>query len=332
MHRAATIFVLACLSGCDRGSRTTELIVETQIRPEPTESARRPEPVRLPDGSARVPEKNITYEAQELTWSYTKTDIGPMEVVVSVPAREEGDRFPLLIVLHGWGEAVKRPADGARGWIDDYGLPRAMGRLGEPPLTEEDFLGFVEAERLRTINESLTKRPFRGLIVLSPYTPRTISDDRSGRSLRQFGDFVVDELLPRAYRETPAMGAPESTGIDGVSFGGRTALVTGLRRAEAFGAVGTLQAACMPGEAPGLAATARKALEANPSLRIRLLSSHRDGFLRANQEISKAFRALGVTHELLVVPGPHNYEFNRGPGSIEMLLFHDRALRGDETI
>jgi hypothetical protein len=26
--------------------------------------------------------------------------------------------------------------------------------------------------------------------------------------------------------------------------------------------------------------------------------------------------------------GTHSYRFNRGPGGLEMLLFHDRALRG----
>jgi hypothetical protein len=33
--------------------------------------------------------------------------------------------------------------------------------------------------------------------------------------------------------------------------------------------------------------------------------------------------------EHLVVPGPHDYPFNRGPGAIEMLLWHDRVLRGE---
>ena len=30
---------------------------------------------------------------------------------------------------------------------------------------------------------------------------------------------------------------------------------------------------------------------------------------------------------MTTVPGPHDYVFNRGPGVLEMLLFHDRALR-----
>lgn len=320
------LFLLVSVSGCDRGSPGTESLVETP--PEPTSSE-----LPLPVASDPSPAVTaVSTASRELTWTYPGTKLGRLDVVVSIPMRSsEEERLPVLVALHGMGEAMKRSPAGARGWIDDYELLRIENRLRHPPLKSADFLGFVTDERLAVLNEGLVDRPYRGVIVVTPYAPRRISDDRSGRSLRQFTDFLVDELLPRVYREIPAaLGTPESTGIDGVSFGGRTALLVGLRRAEAFGALGTLQAACVPGEAPGLAASARRALEANPRLRIRLLSSHGDGFLGSNRAISAAFRRVGVPHELLVVPGPHNYQFNRGPGSIEMLLFHDRALRGEQ--
>jgi hypothetical protein len=34
----------------------------------------------------------------------------------------------------------------------------------------------------------------------------------------------------------------------------------------------------------------------------------------------------GIAHDFAEVVGPHDYSFNRGPGSIELLLWHDRAL------
>ncbi len=37
-------------------------------------------------------------------------------------------------------------------------------------------------------------------------------------------------------------------------------------------------------------------------------------------------------HEHRVALGPHNYDFNRGPGGLEMLTWHDRVLRGLEPI
>jgi hypothetical protein len=35
-----------------------------------------------------------------------------------------------------------------------------------------------------------------------------------------------------------------------------------------------------------------------------------------------------VTHTFDTVLGTHSYRFNRGPGAYEMLLYHDRVLRG----
>jgi len=35
-----------------------------------------------------------------------------------------------------------------------------------------------------------------------------------------------------------------------------------------------------------------------------------------------------VAHGFALVVGTHSYQFNRGPGALEMLLFHSRVLRG----
>ena len=42
--------------------------------------------------------------------------------------------------------------------------------------------------------------------------------------------------------------------------------------------------------------------------------------------LSAAWRAAGIAHDFADVPGPHDYVFNRGPGSIELLLWHESAL------
>jgi iron(III)-salmochelin esterase len=120
-----------------------------------------------------------------------------------------------------------------------------------------------------------------------------------------------------------------ATGIDGVSLGGRAALLIALERPEAFGVVGGLQAAFDSADAPELARRGRAARERNPSLIFRLLTSEGDFYLGPNRAIARAFRTAGVPVALAVVPGPHDYDFNRGPGAYEMLFFHDRALRGE---
>jgi hypothetical protein len=44
-------------------------------------------------------------------------------------------------------------------------------------------------------------------------------------------------------------------------------------------------------------------------------------------ELDKRLTAKNIPHEFAITPGPHDYPWNKGPGAIEMLLWHDRKLR-----
>lgn len=251
-----------------------------------------------------------------------------MRAVLVLPATTQpGERFPVLVALHGRGEASKGVELGARGWIDDYGLVRAMRRLRAPPLTSHDLESLYSADRLVDLNTRLTHHPYRGLIVVCPYTPDILGGERAFSRAAPLTRFIVDELLPRVFRETPALGTASSTGIDGVSLGGRAALLVGLARPEAFGAVAALQPAFDSAEAAAIAERAKAARVTNPRLKLRLLTSDGDYFLGATRAIARALERSGVPHEHLEVEGPHDYAFNRGPGVYEMLSFHDRVLR-----
>ncbi len=276
--------------------------------------------------SASEPAWIASAELREVTWSWDDTPLGPMRVVVEIPANaDEHHRLPVLVTMHGKGEAQKGPDRGARGWIDDYWLPKAVHRLADPPLTRGDLLGFADGKRLALINRSLAERPYQGLIVACPYTPETLHDDELWERGGQLAAFLVDQVLPKLRKETPSLDA---VGLDGVSLGGRAALVVGLTRPEAFQVVASMQAAFDTKDAPELARRAAEAVKKNPSLQLRLLTSDHDYYLQANKAISRAMTKAGVKNELVVVPGPHAYEFNRGPAVYEMLLLHDRALRG----
>ena len=61
-------------------------------------------------------------------------------------------------------------------------------------------------------------------------------------------------------------------------------------------------------------------------MKLRLLTSHEDYFHDAIVGVSQAWKTAGVAHDFADLPGPHDYIFNRGPGSIELLLFQDRSL------
>jgi len=236
-----------------------------------------------------------------------------------------GRDLPLLVALHGRGESGRGLEVGAHGWRDDYLLEHMHDRLRAPPLTAADLGGMASSARLGRINASLQAKPFAGLSVACPYTPDL--PDRSPEGAAGFGRFVVDTLIPRARTASGCKPERAATGIDGVSMGGRLALFVGLTHPEAFGAIGALQPALRPEEAPMISQLAQAAAAKLP-LVLRLVSSEADPFLPAVRAVSERLRADGVTHEMLVVPGNHDYEFNRGPGGAEMLVWHERVLRG----
>lgn len=281
-----------------------------------------------PSVSLRLPVAAAPLPQTEVTWTYASTPVGPMNAVVVVPERRGDERFPVLFTFHGMGEARKGPERGARGWIDDYGLYKALERLRHPPLTAADLEGFADEARLAKLNAALAQDPYRGLVIVNSYTPDMLRGDEPFSKVPPLAQFVVDQLLPRATRETPAIGTPQTTGIDGISLGGRAALAIGLRHPAAFAAVGGLQPAFDVDDAGAVAIRAARARQNNPALSLRLLTSNGDYFLASTKAISLALTQAGVPHTLVIVPGPHDYPFNRGPAVYEMLLHHDRVLRG----
>src|SRR5690606_33382145 len=122
--------------------------------------------------------------------------------------------------------------------LDDYHLERAAARLAAPPLEPADFLGAVHTARLRAINEQLDRRPFRDLAVVMPYLPDVLSGARAFANGPLLTEFVLDAVLPRLASELPLHTDPAHLGIDGVSLGGRAALLIGLERPAAFATLG----------------------------------------------------------------------------------------------
>ena len=319
LSRRALLATLGSLSlACSRKEPVAS------AEPLPKRSAEAPPAASSSVGSAR-PAARLPPE--ERTWTFEKTPVGRMSVVVVLPERAESERFPVLIAMHGRGETLKGPERGARGWVDDYALKRAIARLSAPPLVDQDFAGFAEAERLKRLNATLEKEPYGGLIVVCPYTPDVLGREEPFSTAPPLAEFLVDTLIPKVYRETPALGTPASTGIDGVSLGGRAAFAVGFLRPEAFGAVAGLQAAFDPENAREFGARAARARQKNPALNFRLLTSDADYYLATTHKLDAALSREGVPHEFLVTRGTHSYEFNRGPGAIEMLVYHDRVLR-----
>lgn len=233
--------------------------------------------------------------------------------------------LPVLVALHGRGESGRGLEVGAKAWRDDYYLDKLDERLRTGALTRADLGEMVLDERLGRLNDSLKKNPYEGLVVACPYTPDL--KDRSAKGAAGFAQFIREALLPRVQSESKGLATREGTGIDGVSMGGRLALLVGFMHADIFGAVGALQPAIKVDEAETFAMMAKRATHDKP-MAIRLVSSEGDPFLAAVRALSKALDEVAVKHDLVVTPGPHDYAWNRGPGGVEMLLWHERVLRG----
>ncbi len=258
---------------------------------------------------------------EAVTW--TTSGVSSRAVILR-PQHVQNTRFPVLVALHGRGEALKGPELGALGWANDYALVKALDRVCTPPLASDDFEGLVEDAHLREINASLAAKPWRGLVVVCPYLPDI--DLRRDADILDYGKFVASVLLPRVVSEMPAIAGPASTGIDGVSLGGAVALRAGLAAPDAFGAVGALQPAIDDARVADLVAIAQVARSKRPGLALRITTSHEDYYRDVTHALDTAWKGAGVAHDFAELPGPHDYVFNRGPGAYEMLMWHARVL------
>lgn len=310
--RRSFLAAAAALAACSRRESNTGS-EPPSAKPPPLPPTVTPEVVEAGTG----PRGQVGME----TWTFD----GGGRAVALVPGwMKAGERMPLLLALHGRGEANKGAAEGVMGWPRDYALLRAINRVCAPPLTSDDLEGFVDPKRLAEHNRTLAERPFRGLVVVCPYSPDV--DLRKPPQIREYGDYVMRSVLPRAKKELPVIDAPDAIGIDGVSLGGALALRIGLGHSESFGAVGTLQPAIGEDQVADYTDLVKGARARNPKLNLRLLTSDKDYFKSAIRLTSSGWRNAGVAHDFVEVPGPHDYPFNRGPGAIEMLLWHDRLL------
>jgi enterochelin esterase-like enzyme len=233
------------------------------------------------------------------TWTF---DNGGRAVIIVPSWTKPDEKLPVLFALHGRGEANKGPVEGVMGWPRDYALIRAIERVCAPPITTADLEGFADPKRLADL------------------------DLRKPAPIKDYGRYLLETVLPRVRAELPVLTTAAATGIDGVSLGGAVSLRVGLVNPDAFGAVGSLQAALGEDQVAEFTELAKAARAKNAALKLRLLTSKEDYFRGAISRTSLAWRSAGIDHDYADVPGPHDYPFNRGPGAIEMLLWHDRML------
>ncbi|MGZ5969367.1 MAG: hypothetical protein ACXWP4_16955, partial [Polyangiales bacterium] len=244
--------------------------------------------------------------------------------VVLVPTYlPKGARVPLLVLLHGLAETVDEEM-GAYAWVRRYGVGDGFAHARAPSsISMASLKKMATEERIAEIKDSLEKKPFRGMVIACPYTPNIWKGLSVDIVLDAYATWIFEVLVPRLRAETPVNA---KLGLDGVSLGGYASLGVGVRKLEAIDALGCVQAAVSTNDAESWADKIQKAFAAKGSKPLSLITSTNDAFRKPVEALSAALKKRAIAHDFRLAIGPHDQPFLRGPGSLEMLLWHDRAL------
>jgi enterochelin esterase-like enzyme len=185
----------------------------------------------------------------------------------------------------------------------------------------------VSDTRVNELHADLAATPFKGMVIACPYTPNfwKVSPDVES-TLDALATWIFDVLVPRLESTTPVLKGRNHLGLDGVSLGGYASLAVGVRKAGELGAIGCVQAAISVAEAPGWSDKFAKVFAKEGARPLGLLTSTIDVFRTSVEALDKELTARKVPHDFRLAIGPHDQPFLRGPGSLEMLLWHARKL------
>lgn len=250
------------------------------------------------------------------------------KLCVAIPTHlAPGETVPLLVVLHGLAETVN-PTQGARAWWDRYGLPTAYDRLRRPPVVAISNRGDLTPARVMALRADLVARPFRGLCVACPSLPNVNTAPSTSAALEAYGAWLVDVVVPTVRRVGP-VATTGPVGLDGCSLGGFVGLEVFLRRGGAFAAWGGVQTAIGASTAEAYARRLEDAARRHGHRPLHLETSTGDPFRAATEALCAALRARHLPVDVSLAPGPHDQPWLREVGTLEMLLWHDRVLRGE---
>jgi hypothetical protein len=285
------------------GSSTTNAPAPTSTSSAPASSSR----------ASRNPMRLATYHVDSPTF-------GRVPAVVRVPEHDASAALPVLVLLHGRGEALKKPERGARGFLDDYALEHNWRWLSDPERsppkdTPDAFRQSVRAQ--------LSERSFTGMVVVMPYLPDRFRGPELFDNASEYAR-VLRELAQQVKGDLPVRQDRDAWALDGVSLGGRVAMAGVSELADTFGAVGSVQAAIDERELSRFASLLEQARRQNPALQVTLATSEQDYFRSVLERYHRLLSERRLSHDWSVLSGDHSYAFNRGVGVAHLLLTYDR--------
>lgn len=164
----------------------------------------------------------------------------------------------------------------------------------------------------------------------------------------QMESFIVNSLIPRVERDLPVKPGRDSRAIAGLSMGGHGALYLAMRHPDVFGSAGS-----MSGAVDMTAAKWRNSFKINKwlgdystfpkrrrtysaryqiehgepeRLNIYIACGNSDPFAGQNGELHKLLEDRGVSHEYVVAPGGHTWDYWRStlPGIMDFFAQHTK--------
>jgi len=242
---------------------------------------------------------------------------------------DPGQRHPAVILLHGYAHALKPEGVAIKAWEESFRVTQAYERLCTPPIEPlYRQAAYLSHRRQDELNQSLLSNPFRGLVLVCPYTPNPYFRRQSGPLFRLYAEWIERELVPAVCHRGPVALDRKRIGLTGVSMGGHVALELFLRRPEVFHSFCGIQIAISRRQAWTYARRLRDVLRRVGPRPLEVITSSNDYYRYANESLHQALRSGDVPSRLLLPRGPHTPAWMREIGALEALLFHDRQLHG----
>lgn len=190
---------------------------------------------------------------------------------VLLPANyDESKKYPVLYVMHGYGEDQDR-----------------MILTGNDHIPTQQIIGNAIAEG--AAEEMIVVFPY----IYSSQTQDNCSamDDANNQAYDNFDIVLTTELMPLIEKEYSVATGRENTAITGFSMGGREALMIGMKHPDLFGYMGAICAA------PGATGSFKFASEEEaPSLIFLTAGSNDQTVYNTPEGYHNSFTSNGVPH------------------------------------
>lgn len=231
--------------------------------------------------------------------------------------------YPAVLSFAGLGESRRGNRLGAWGWVEKYGVVPAMAALHRGTITRRDFQKLVTPEELQGYQSILQTHPYQGVVLVCPYPPNILR--KRSPEMPTFERYLLEELIPYTRKHLRVGQSADLWGVDGISLGGLLSTYIGFKYPQHFRAIGSQQASV--GSYPRyLKRLARENAEVLKTRALNIATSDRDPFKKTLRGFDKTLTDMDIPHRFTVLQGNHDKRFVKGPGSMELLLFHDRAL------